>query len=347
MDRNDIRNAIESAEKVLIIPSHPIDFDCIGSGLILKKFLESKGKRVKIIISKQITSLDEKTREIYSSMPFFDEIEFIDSREINPNDFDLLFLLDGANLIQFYDSSKSQLNPLDLSKFKSVIHIDHHTQHPEELGNMCIYDPHASSTTELILKNFIKDSFITNEIALLGYAAIVSDTGNFRWKISASTFYVTAKLLEKNIDYNRILNFELFTKSKSYLEYLPWIIESLEYDEASGIMFFSISHEKQKELSISSEKLSEIRRVFQDNIAAFFEGYPIGIMIVQRNEKDVSIYAKGNNYSNKINLPKLFMPLGGNGGGHFHFCSVVVPLTIENAKNSIKELVIKEISTNK
>jgi len=47
-------------------------------------------------------------------------------------------------------------------------------------------------------------------------------------------------------------------------------------------------------------------------------GYARGVFMFEKEEYAITIHARGSNYSNTVNLPDLFLAIGGNGGGHFH-----------------------------
>ncbi len=120
----DIKNLLKHDKSALIIASRPLDLDCLGSGLILKKYLEHLGKDVRLFFPMEMT---EEEKDFNKWLPYFDEVEGKDTREIlSSKNFDVLFLLDGANLVQFYDSSETTDNPPNLAIYDKRIHIDHH-----------------------------------------------------------------------------------------------------------------------------------------------------------------------------------------------------------------------------
>ena len=65
-------------QSFLILCSKPLDSDSLGSGLILKKYLESLGKKCKLVFPREIT---EEEKAMNSYLPYFDEIETKDTRE--------------------------------------------------------------------------------------------------------------------------------------------------------------------------------------------------------------------------------------------------------------------------
>lgn len=101
---------IGKTQTVLIIGSRPLDFDCLGTGLVLKKYLESKGRKVTFMFPGKISRGD---KDYYGILPYFEEIITADTRMVlSKRNFDLLVLLDGSNWMQFYDSTR-----LDVLKY--------------------------------------------------------------------------------------------------------------------------------------------------------------------------------------------------------------------------------------
>lgn len=306
---------VNHSHTVLIIASRPLDFDCLGSGLVLKKYLESLGKQVRLIFPSTFTTGD---KAFFSFLPYFKEVEDCDSREaLSKGNFDLLILVDGVNLVQFYDSRKEAEVP-DLNLYDQRIHIDHHLQDRESLGTYSIKNPQSSSTAEIIFNEIIPEKFIDSKIATLLYAAIAGDTGNFQWGFTPSTLEIASLLMRKGADVavitNRIFNF----KSKNYLKMLVVAINNLEYLDEVKTVFLFIPFAKMKDVGLKSDDVIELKKVFTNEVARKVPGYERGVMMYETEPDKINLGARGDNQENKINLPKLFAEIGGNGGGHFN-----------------------------
>lgn len=328
---------ISHAKTVLIISSRPLDFDSLGSGLVLKKYLESLDKKVTLIFPKK---LREDEKNFYSILPYFNEIVDQDTREVlKKKNFDVLVMVDGSNLIQFYNEDLKGEVP-DLSVYDRRIHIDHHLGHPEELGTLTIRDPKLSSTAEVIFQQILPKDFIDKNIATLIYAAIIGDTGNFRWNFYPSTLEAAGFLLSKGAQPIPLLNRYFGNKTKEYFNMLDLVIKKSEYfDEIKTILLF-LPVEKIKAQNLNESELESVKLAFQEDFVKEIYGYDRGVVLIEKKPGQIHISARGNTLNNKINLPEMFLEIGGNGGGHFN----ATALTLEGDFEKVKKLLIETIA---
>lgn len=333
---------IHNLKTSLIIASKPLDYDCIASGLILKKYLEAQGIKVRIVHPEHITQADKHS---FSPLPYFSEIEEQDTRELlKQKSFDLLVMVDGGNLSQFYDASSDPNKVPDLKIYDKRIQIDHHLTN-EQLGTLNIYKTEVSSTTELILSEIIPTEFIDQDIATLGYAGIVGDTGNFRWNFYPSTMSQVATLLSKGANKDLILNKLFFSRSKLSLEMLTLAIQNIVFDDTLGSVFLYLPFKFIKENSIDENKLSILTDEFTSGIAIVIEGYHRGFVIHEKALGVIKISARGSSFGNKINLPNVLAELGGRSGGHFNACGATIEGNFEEVKNKLLKTLQKYLRT--
>ena len=176
-----------------VITSHiNPDGDAIGSELGLARALIKLGKNAKII------NVSETPRELR----FLDSDNLIE--RYNPrkhNKFianaDAHFFLD---LNQITRTGKMQAA---FEKFrKPRVCIDHH-QEPDEFADYYFIEPQIGSVGELIF-DFLEKTKLTGidfKIAEALYAAIMTDTGSFRYeRTTPKTHRIAAKLLKTGID---------------------------------------------------------------------------------------------------------------------------------------------------
>lgn len=330
--------AIANTKTALIIASRPLDFDSLGSGLILKKYLESLNKKITLSFPYKLRDYE---KEFNQFLPYFNEIEDGDTRELlKKKKFDLLIFLDGTNLVQYYDSREEEGNPPDLTFYDKVIHIDHHLQHPEKLGTITICDPLASSTAEIILTKLIPESFIDKNIATLGYAALAGDTGNFRWNFNPKTLKLASLLLVKGGNSLDVVEHIFNFKPKIYLDLLGFAIKNAEFYEDVRTIILPISHQKLQSNNFDDNKMGILKIAFIEELARRIRGYDRAVMLTENKPQRIHISARGNNLYNKISLPEMFLELGGNGGGHFNACA----LDIESDLEKVKELLLKTLA---
>lgn len=334
---DNFESYIKSEKTVLIICSRPLDFDSFGSGLILKKYLESMGKQVTVMHSSQLSAED---REHYSILPFFNEIIFEDTREaLSKKNFDLLILIDGTNFVQYYRENSALPSP-NLSTYDKIMHIDHHQSLPEKLGTWTL-QKQLSSTAEVILTEIVPEEFIDKNIADLGYAAIVGDTGNFKWALYPGTFKLASKLLDKGANFARTVDRFFFSKTKLDLEMMAYGILNCEYDDKAQSQFLFLPYEKLQSDGISHHKLYVLKDAFQEEVARTVKGYPRGFMVYEEAKSKIIISARGNNLTNKINMPEMLKEIGGNGGGHLNACRAETEGNFEEIKQKLIDLILE------
>lgn len=95
---------------------------------------------------------------------------------------------------------------------KKTVCIDHHISNGSFADVNHVF-PEVSSTSELIF-TLLEEEKITKEIAECIYTGIVHDTGVFQYSsTSARTMNIAGKLMEKGIDFTRIIDETFYTKT--------------------------------------------------------------------------------------------------------------------------------------
>lgn len=95
---------------------------------------------------------------------------------------------------------------------KRTLCIDHHISNASFADENYIF-PGASSTSELVF-DLIGEAHVTKEIAECIYVGMVHDTGVFQFNsTTAKTMNIAGKLMEKGIDFTKIVDETFFTKT--------------------------------------------------------------------------------------------------------------------------------------
>lgn len=324
----------------MIIASQPLDTDSLGSGLILKRYLEFLGKKVTLMFPRKIS---KKEKEEYSFLSGLEQVEDRDTRKVlKKKNFDLLIFVDGPNLVQFYDSRKEGPPP-DLSVYDKRIRIDHHQESGEPLSTYNIIRTNTSSTVELILSDLVPEEFIDQKIVSLAYPALVGDTGNFKWNFYPSTMRLVAKMLQLGLNPYPVIDKMVMTRTQGYLKMLAFAIEHTRYRKDIGSSFLCLSHQELQAKGIDKEKLIDLKNAYNADVARMVPGYPRGFFLYEEKPGLISVSARGNYLNNKINLPKLLAYLGPNGGGHFNACGNKVAGNLEEIKGRLAGFLKKSL----
>ena len=297
LDFSKLKEIIETNETFIITSHVNPDADAIGSEIAMYLLLKKLGKKSYIIN--------------HSPTPY--NLEFLDKensvQEYEPAKHDKLiaeadaaFFLD-INQLYRVVSMKEALGKFD----KIKICIDHH-QDPDEFADHYFTDVMATSTGEIIYE-FIKATKIVEldiDIANSIYAAIMTDTGSFRYeRTSSKTHLIIADLLDCGVNPNYIYD-EINDQSKmSKLKLLGEALSTITLNGSKEICHMIIT---QKALERSGALESEV-----DGFVSFcmsIENVKIGILFFELKDGiKISFRSKGTIPVNK--LANEF-----SGGGH-------------------------------
>jgi bifunctional oligoribonuclease and PAP phosphatase NrnA len=302
MNKEIVRLIDNNQEFILTSHVNP-DGDSIGSEVALHKYLENLGKTSRILN--------------YSPTP--DNYKFLDKdgviEEFNEDkhkdlikNADVIFILDTNE----YERLRTLAPHIRESKAKKVL-IDHHLGFDPKNFDLYIMDTDAPATGE-ILYRFFKDieaatgksGVITKDMAVALYAAIMTDTGSFKFnRTDEETHIITADLLKYGINpydiYSEVYNRATIGKLHLLGRFLNNITVLYE-----GKLAYSVVTRKDFEETSTDEYAIE---GFSTHLLTL-ETVVLGIVFTetQRGVK-LSFRSKGEVMSNE--LAKMF-----GGGGH-------------------------------
>ncbi len=328
MDNKDnikkIKDLIVKSDKILILMSQP-DGDSIGSGIVLRRYLESLYKIADLYSNKRIDAR-------FNFLSFIDEIKPANIAKLDLSQYDLIMTVDTGNLSQVYSSEKYP--DFHFPPGTPIIAIDHHASN-QQYAKYSIYDEGASSTGELLYEFLKSEGYIpTVEEAELLYYAIASDTGFFRWQITPKTLRYTSDLLEIGVDYQKLMDQYFDNTTEKQVPYLIEFIKRTVFHKRPRYILLYISKTMMKKLKINNEDLKQIRDMYRNNFQTTFKDY--SIFIIASEQQDFTILSiRGNPYSNELDLFRLREFGDFNGGGHKNACSF---LTHQTKADIIKTL---------
>jgi phosphoesterase RecJ-like protein len=289
---------ILSNNKSFLITTHVNpDADAIGSEVAFYKMLKMLGKECKIINHSAIPY----------NLRFLDSDGVIEKYDATLHDFyfdnsDILVALDFNRADRMVSMQKAFT---DSNQIK--ICIDHH-QNPEDFVNYQFIDSSYSATGH-ILYDFIKRTDIVKINKVLAaplYAAMMTDTGSFRFERTTATLHrIIAELLDTGVNPTEIYN-QLYDESKlSKIKLLGRCINSLQLIAGKQIGYMILTQKDFSEL----EALESDTENFVNFILSI-QGVKIGMLFIElKNGFKVSFRSKGN-----IPVNKLAGVFGG--GGH-------------------------------
>lgn len=211
------------------------DGDALGSQLALGRFLRKLGKEVALINS------DPPPYNL-GWMPGVDEVEVFDGALHQRQ------AIDRAEVVLILDTNTLErvgrlAAPVRNNQGLKVL-VDHHTM-PETWFDVMYMRDTASSTGELVYEIIAghDPALIDSDIATTLYAAIMTDTGSFRYNsVTPALHRVVAELLERGDITPAPIHTAVYdTRSMQSLRLLGRVLESitLAYNEQVGYMVVS------------------------------------------------------------------------------------------------------------
>ena len=292
------------------------DGDGVGSELGLARFLKTIGKDV-IILNATPTPRNYRFLDPGNEIKQFDAsrpAEFLNQTEV-------IFILD--------ISKWERLGPMraSIQDHKAVkICIDHHPINGEFADiNLICQDACASGELVLELMNHMNGE-LTAAIAEPLYAAILTDTGAFRFPNTTSqTHYAAAKLLATGINPHCVYEHIYERCSPARVQLLGIILCNLNYLHCGRLAWAKITQTMLQQTGVEPEEVEgfvDIARGIRNVEASFlFLELPDGkVKVSLRSKGDVDV----NRFASKF-----------GGGGHQHASGILLDGPIETVANNV------------
>jgi len=299
IDLKKLTDIINSNQSFLITTHVNPDADAIGSEIVFYELLKMLGKKSVII----------NHSEIPYNLKFLDSDNVIEKYDesIHKKYFDISDVLVALDFNRSDRMVSMQKAFTHSNKLK--ICIDHH-QDPESFVDYQFIDSDYAATGH-ILFDFIKRTKVvslTKDIAAPLYAAIMTDTGSFRFeRTTAQLHRLVAELLDTGIDPTSIYD-QLYDESKlSKIKLLGRCLNSLKLISNNSLGYMILTQKDFNELSaIESDTENFV------NFIISIEGVKLGLLFIElKNGFKVSFRSK-----EKIPANKLAGIFGG--GGHIN-----------------------------
>lgn len=296
---NKLAQVIKNNCSFLITTHVNPDADAIGSAMAVYYILKKLNKNVKII----------NHNETPSNISFLDPENIIEKFDIEKHselfsNTDVLIVVDLNNLNRTISMCDT------LTNFRGYkICLDHH-EHPDDFADLYLLDIHYTSTGEIVY-DFIKKSNLVEldeKIAEAIYAAVMTDTGSFRFdRTSSKTHLMAADLLHNGV--NPKLVFEkIYEQNKiGRTNLLGDALSKLKLNSTGDICYMIITQEMLDKFDTEESDVDGFV-----NFCLSIENVKIGILFFElKDGMKVSFRSR-----TKIPVNKLAGNYGG--GGHYH-----------------------------
>lgn len=211
--RDEIARALQGAKNILVAThTHP-DADALGSQIALGNILASLGKKVFLYGEDEVSHL-------YRFLPGSDRIGTLPP---NLSDFDCAVALDCGDCYRLGQAMEQLLT------VRPFLVVDHHQGHAD-FGDLRWVAPDRAATGELVYDLAqVLGGEISRETAYCLYAAIVADTGSFKYSSTTTeTFRIAGELVARGVKPADVSGklFDNFTVQR--LRLLHMVLETLQ-----------------------------------------------------------------------------------------------------------------------
>lgn len=266
------------------------DGDCVGSTMAVYNYIRTYYPEI---------SVDIYLENIPNVFRFLKNTECIHHTFEDEKQFDLFIVLDCGDAGRLGDTVKYY------ESAKHTFCIDHHMSNQSFAEDNFIV-PDASSTCELVFE-LMDTEKITKEIAECLYTGMVHDTGVFQYSsTSAKTMNIAGILMEKGINYSKIVDDTFYTKTYNQNRILgKALLDSQLYLDGKVIATY-VTQESMKAFSCSPKHLDGIvnqLRVTKDVVVAAF--------LYENEDGSYKVSLRANGEYNVAEVVAVF-----GGGGH-------------------------------
>jgi len=316
----EILDLIKNNDKFVITSHVNPDGDSIGSEIALFKYLLKQGKNARVI-SYSETPANYLFLDSNKNIEKFDESK----HNMTIQDADVIFILDTNE----YSRLRTMETYIKKSPAKKVC-IDHHLGNSNSFDYKFI-DTDSPATGEILFKLFTSGGGqkVESDIAVPLYAAIMTDTGSFRFpRTDSETHRIAAELIESGADPVNIYS-EVYDKAhEGRLKLLSRFLNNMVILYDGKVVYSNVYLKDMEETGTNvfdTEGFSHyIMSMAAVQIGIIFTESPRGVKI--------SFRSKGEIYANE--LAKEF-----GGGGHMNAAGAWVDKG--NMETLAKEVTLK------
>ena len=262
-----IEDFLKEAKTVAIFGHVRPDGDCVGSTTGIYNYIQDNYPSIHADLYL------ENFPESYKILRGASDAKPLYTSENNAGlPYDLVFLMDtpsfervGANGAECLQTAKKSIN------------IDHHISNPLNLCTLNLVEPEASSASEVLYVNLDKEK-VSREAANSLYLGIVHDTGAFKFSCTGKrTMQVVGDLIEKGIDFAKIVNETYYTRTYKQTLVTGFVMENCKLGLGGKVVYAHITPEDMQRFDVTPVELSNvidtIREVGGTEVALFL--YPV------------------------------------------------------------------------
>lgn len=307
----EIAGVLSASEKILIFPHVNMDGDALGSAAALCRGLRSIGKECYVLLED----------EIPSNLAFLDKGYCTEDQNI-------IERADVSVCVDCGDTGRFEKRKEKFAQAPVSVCIDHHAT-TEFFCSFSYVDPKAAATGELIFRLLKAMGIeIGRDIAEPLYAAVSTDTGNFRYSnTTGETHLIAAELLDAGISAGDI-SIEIYENAR---------IEKLLLEAAALRTMTTLSGGKGVIAYVTQEMLRETgaRSDETEGIVQKLRsiaGVEVAALMKETDDGRIKVSMRSKKYVNVAEIAAEF-----SGGGHIRAAGCTFYCGLSEAFDKLKE----------
>jgi len=311
------------------MPHSRPDGDCVGSAAALVLILREMGKRAFLVLCD----------------PLPERLRFIARPVLSPGADDGCFGVPALPLdftphyVVTVDCAEAKLlGAFELLYPRIDLKIDHHPPRSQFARENCV-DTSAASCGEIIYRVAERLGYCTPDICEPLYAAIISDTGSFRYSaVSSETHRIAGNIIDMGVVHDRIHERLFGQRGPRELAALRLALNNLSYREIGGylVALLAITNETKAEYGLDDDDLGELNSFPRD-----IRGVAMGVTVKQSTAQP-GLYKISVRTGEELDSSAVCMLM--NGGGHVRASGAAVAAgDMESALGIIFENIEKVI----
>lgn len=316
--KKKIATELENSTSVAIAGHIRPDGDCVGSCMGMYLYIKENYPQIR-----DVTVYLEPVGGSYDMIPDMGKIvsDFSEDKV-----YDLCIALDSGDTGRLGGAAKY------LESAKRTVCIDHHISN-RGYADINHIVPGASSTCELLYQ-LMEPEKISASVATALYMGIVNDTGVFQYSsTSPETMRIAADLMEKGIDFTRIVEETFFEKSYLQNQILGRaLLESILLLDGKCI----ISAIKQKDMEfygVTPMDLDGISSQLRNT-----KGVEVAIFLYESGVQEYKVSMRS---SHIVDVSKIAVYFGG--GGHVRAAGCTMQGSIYDVVNNLTKHIEKQL----
>jgi phosphoesterase RecJ-like protein len=320
---NETAKLIRSCDSFLLTTHINPDGDAIGSEIALKTFLEDIDKNV-VVVNSSVTPDNLAFLDPGGEIRIFPQDA---SRELL-DDIDVVFVLDVCNwehLGAFGKALKKSTTPR--------VCIDHHIIENEDFADVMVIDT-SYAATGLMIYELIQTmgGSISRVVAEAVYAAIITDTGTFRFSnTDTKAFRAAAELCDHGVNPHELYRHVFASKTWGAGRLLAPVLGTIQSTAEGRLAWIVATREMFDEASATYDDsdgfVDLVRAIKGVELALFFKEIPDGrVKVSLRSNGNVDAYAVARSFG---------------GGGHRVASGMKVPGPVDEAIDTVVAACLK------